>query len=63
MTRVRWWSVLGVLSVGVMLLDIATGPHILFPIAFVVPVGLGAWYVGRGAGIELAVALMVGCRV
>ena len=62
MTRVRWWSVLAVLSVGVLFLDIATGPYLLFPIVFVIPVGLAAWYVGRDVGIGFAVAL-VACRV
>ncbi|MDR4497577.1 MAG: hypothetical protein MRK02_06595 [Candidatus Scalindua sp.] len=62
MTRVRWWSVLVVLSVGVVLLDIATGTYIMFPVVFVIPVGLAGWYLGRNAGIGFAVTL-VGCRV
>jgi hypothetical protein len=62
MTRMRWWIVLGLMSVGVVLLDIVTGPYILFPILFVIPVGLGALYLGRAAGIGFAIAL-VGCRV
>ena len=62
MSRVRWWSILVVLSSGVVLLDIATGRYIMFPVVFVIPVGLAGWYLGRDAGIGFAVAL-VGCRV
>lgn len=61
MTKVRWWIALVLASIAIVALDIATGPYVLFPILFVVPVGLGAWHLGRGAGIGLAVAL-VGCR-
>jgi len=55
-------SALLVISAGVLALDIITGPFIQFPITFVVPVGLGAWYLGRTAGVGFAVAL-VGCRL
>lgn len=61
MTRIGWWSVLVFLSAGVVALDILTSPHIQFPIAFVVPVGLSAWYLGSGPGIGFGLVL-VGCR-
>jgi hypothetical protein len=61
-TQIHWWIALLFVSVGIMGLDIVSGPYILFPIAFVVPVGLAAWYLGSGAGIVFAVAL-VGCRL
>jgi len=59
-TRSGWWSVLGLGSIGVFGLDLATGPFLLFPIMFVVPVGLWAWYLGRGAGIGFAITLVGG---
>ena len=60
MTRFAWGVVLAVMSVGVLGLDIATGPLIIFPIVFVIPVGLAAWYLGRGAGLGFALFLVVG---
>ncbi len=63
--RAGFWgrgSALLVISAGVLALDIITGPFIQFPITFVVPVGLGAWYLGRTAGVGFAVVL-VGCRL
>jgi hypothetical protein len=50
-----------VLSVAVISVDAATGPYILFPIAFVVSVGLAAWHLGRAPAIGFAVVL-VACR-
>ena len=61
MTRIRWWCALALLSAGIIELDIVTAPYIHFPIMFVIPVGLGARYLGRGAAIGLAV-ILVGCR-
>jgi hypothetical protein len=57
----QWWGALLVLSVAVIGLDAATGPYILFPIAFVVPVSLAAWHLGRAPAIGFAVVL-VACR-
>lgn len=45
------------LSLVVAVIDYLLGPFIQFPIAFVVPVGLAAWYSGRGWALALAVAL------
>lgn len=61
MTRIRWWSLLMLLSVGIIELDIVTARYIQFPVMFVIPVGLAARYLGRGAAIGLAV-ILVGCR-
>jgi hypothetical protein len=61
MTRVRWWTILTLFSIGVVFLDIFTGPHIYFPITLTISVCLAAWYLGRRAGIVFAAAL-VGCR-
>ena len=58
-TRARWWAALILISVTVLALDIATGPYILFPITFVVPVGLGAWFLSRTAGVGFAFALVL----
>ena len=59
MTRARWWAALILMSGAVLALDIATGPYILFPITFVVPVGLGAWFLSRTAGVGFAFALVL----
>lgn len=47
-------------SVGILLLDLVTGPFLQFPILFVFPVASSAWYVGPRLGYSLAVALPVG---
>lgn len=60
--RRRWWLILIIMSAAVLELDIATGPYLQFPILFVAPVGLGAWFLGRRAGIGFAVVLGV-CRL
>lgn len=52
-----WWFALTVLSVALIALDYATGPRILFPVAFVLPVSLAAWHLGRWPGVGFAVAL------
>lgn len=60
--RAAWWLIVVAVSAGVVALDLATGPYILFPIMFVVPVGLAAWHLGRWPGIGFAV-LLVGARL
>lgn len=55
----QWWLVCLGLA-GVLLavdLDYLTGPYILFPVTFVIPVGLAAWYLGLRAGLGFAVGL------
>ncbi len=61
MTRTVWWCVLGILSIGIVAIDIGTPSFIDFQIMFLFPVGLSAWYLSRGAGIVFAVVI-VGSR-
>ena len=49
-----YWCLLGVATVA---LDHLTGPYIRFPILFLLPVMLAAWYNGRGWGWGLAIIL------
>lgn len=37
--------------------DIFTGPYILFPITYVLPVGAAGWWYGRAWGVVLALAM------
>jgi hypothetical protein len=53
-----WTSV--VLGIGVLLLDLLTGPFLQFPILFVIPVGLSAWYSSARLAYALAVLLPFG---
>jgi hypothetical protein len=56
----RWltrpWLHLG-LGVFILLLDLLTGPYLLFPILFVVPVSLSAWFYRARMAYFLAVSL------
>lgn len=54
---VRLWTTLGVLSLVLLALDTLTGPYILFPVTFVLPVGLAAWHAGRTPALLVAVVL------
>jgi hypothetical protein len=45
------------LSTIVAIVDYLLGPHVQFPIVFVIPVGLAAWYSGLRWGLSLAVIL------
>ena len=56
----RWWIILILLSVCVQWLDIIAGPHVHFPIAFVIPVTLAGWHLGRAVGLGFALALVTG---
>lgn len=49
-----YWVVLALVVSGI---DFLAGPFVQFPIAFIVPVGLAAWFSGRWWGLGLAVAL------
>ncbi len=51
-----YWIILGIVVLGA---DFITGPAIQFPIAFVIPVLLAAWYNGWPWGVSLAVLLPV----
>ncbi|MCX6983044.1 MAG: ECF transporter S component [Verrucomicrobia bacterium] len=47
-------------GIAILLLDLVTGPYLLFPILFVIPVGLAAWYCGPRQAYALAVLLPLG---
>jgi hypothetical protein len=49
-----------VMGVTVLLLDLVTGPYLWFPVFFIVPVSLAAWYCGARLGYSLAVLLPLG---
>jgi hypothetical protein len=49
-----WWSVIGVALIGA---DYLAGPSTQFPVMYVIPVSLAAWYSGRGPALALAVAV------
>jgi hypothetical protein len=53
-----WVSV--VIGIGVLLLDLFTGPFLQFPILFIIPVGLAAWYSSPRLAYALAVLLPFG---
>jgi hypothetical protein len=53
---------IGLLAVLLALLDFATGPYIMFPIAYVVPVALAGWFLGMWPTVFFAVALPI-CRL
>ena len=55
-----WSGTYILLGVATLLLDFFTGPFLQFPILFVVPVGLAAWYCGTGTAYTLAVLLPMG---
>lgn len=48
------------LSIAILLLDFVTGPYIMFPIFFVIPVALAAWHHGLVFALVLSVILPVG---
>jgi len=53
-TRRLLW---GLLSLTCVALDYLSGPTIQFPLFYLVPISLAAWYEGRVWGVALAVAL------
>ncbi len=61
MTRLAWWSALGLFSVGLIALDVVTGPYVLFPITFVIPIYFASVHLGRGPGIGFA-SVLAACR-
>ena len=48
------------LSAIILLLDLMTGPYLMFPIFFVVPVTLSAWHRGLGLALALSILMPVG---
>lgn len=51
------YFVMGALT---LVIDLATGPFLLFPILFVIPVGMAAWHCLPRTAISLAVLLPIG---
>ena len=48
------------MSLGILLLDLVTGPFLLFPILFVLPVSLSAWFYSVRWAYALALLLPIG---
>lgn len=59
LSRTHWIVALIACSLLIVGVDALTSPHIQFPILFVVPVGLGAWFVARRFAVGLAVCLVL----
>jgi hypothetical protein len=49
-----------VMSIGILLIDLVTGPYLLFPITFVIPVALSAWFYSTRWAYALSVLLPAG---
>jgi len=49
-----WWALGGI---GLIWIDHAAGPFSQFPVLYVIPVSLAAWYSGRRTGLALAVVI------
>jgi len=49
-----WWLLVGIALVGA---DYIIGPQSEFPVLYVIPVSLAAWYSGRSPAIALAIAV------
>lgn len=47
----------GFIGLGILFLDVMTGPFLMFPILFVIPVSLSGWFCGRRFAITLATLL------
>jgi hypothetical protein len=48
------------MSLGILFLDWVTGPYLMFPVLFVIPVALAAWYCSHRLTYALAVLLPLG---
>ena len=49
-----------VMGIGILLLDLLTGPFLMFPVLFIIPVVLSAWYCSERLAYVLAVLLPFG---
>ena len=49
-----------VIGLAILLLDVVTGPFLLFPILFVIPVALAAWFCSARLAYTLALLLPLG---
>jgi hypothetical protein len=58
-SRTTWLVVTLGLSAVILVLDYLSGPYIQFPILFVIPVVLAAWYHGLSLALSLSLALPV----
>ena len=52
-----WWVAVGASLIAI---DYLVGPHFPYPVVYVIPVILAAWYSGRQPAVALAVAIPVG---
>lgn len=57
MTTVHWWLVLVSVATLLLVLDYLTGPLIRFPVTFVLPVALAAWFLGRWPALGFGIVL------
>lgn len=48
------------MGIAILLLDLVTGPYLMFPIFFVIPVTLAAWFVRWPLAVSLGVLLPIG---
>ena len=48
------------MGIGILGADFATGPYLMFPILFVIPVTLAAWFYNRPFALALAILLPAG---
>ena len=48
------------MSAGILALDLVTGPYLMFPILFVIPVTLSAWFYSIRSAFALSIFLPVG---
>ena len=48
-----WWAI----ALALVLADYLVGPSTQFPVLYVIPVSLAAWYSGRGSALAIAVAV------
>lgn len=51
-----WWIAIGA---GLLVVDYSTGFHSRFPVVYVIPVTLAAWYSGRSPAVTLAVGIPI----
>lgn len=56
--RSQWLLLVVGMAGAVVWLDIVTSPFIFFPILFLAPIGCAVWFLGRTAGLAMAVAVV-----
>ena len=60
LSALSWHPIYILFGLGILSLDALTGPFLLFPVFFVLPVVLAAWFGTAGIAYSLAVLLPVG---